>query len=207
MSHRYAAGHFAEVGLVHRRGGPSSSATTISRTASRSTRKSRRTWATKRAFPRSSSAAAMLLGIGAASAFPPRAGPRRSFANCSSPARRRKKPASCTRVRDGQSILDDVGDQISDLNRKVGNADRQRLDLFLSSVREAEQTLQQDESWSTTPKPKVDFPAPTNDFGGAQLDRTLAAVVRHRASGPADRLHARHLALAQHAGATGDRRR
>ena len=73
------------------------------------------------------------------------------------------------RVRDGRSILDDVGGQIQALNRRVGTADRERLDLFLSSVREAEQTLQQDEHWSTSPKPKVDFATPTNDYGGAQL--------------------------------------
>lgn len=73
------------------------------------------------------------------------------------------------RVKDGQSILDDVGGQIKALNRKVSSSDRQRLDLFLSSVREAEHTLQQDEHWSTTPKPHVDFPVPTSEFGGPQL--------------------------------------
>jgi hypothetical protein len=73
------------------------------------------------------------------------------------------------RVKDGQSILDDVGGQIQSLNRKVSSSDRQRLDLFLTSVREAEHSLQQDEHWSTTPKPHVDFPAPTNDFNGPQL--------------------------------------
>jgi hypothetical protein len=73
------------------------------------------------------------------------------------------------RVKDGQSILDDVGDQIKSINRKVSSHDRERLDLFLTSVREAEQSLQQDEHWTTTPKPKVDFPAPTNEFGGPQL--------------------------------------
>ncbi len=73
------------------------------------------------------------------------------------------------RVKDGQSILDDVGDQIQSLNRKVSRNDRERLDLFLTSVREAEQKLQQDEHWSTSPKPKVDVPVPTVDFGGPQL--------------------------------------
>lgn len=73
------------------------------------------------------------------------------------------------RVKDGQSILDDVGDQIRALNRKVGTNDRERLDLFLTSVREAEQSLQQDEHWSTTPKPKVEYQTPNNDFGGPQL--------------------------------------
>ena len=73
------------------------------------------------------------------------------------------------RVRNGQSILDDVGGQINDLTRRVGRADRDRLELFLDSVREAEQSLQQTEHWQTTPKPKVDFPPPTTDYGGAQL--------------------------------------
>jgi hypothetical protein len=73
------------------------------------------------------------------------------------------------RVKDGQSILDDVGDQIKSLNRKVSNNDRARLDLFLTSVREAEQSLQQDEHWSTTPKPRVDVKEPATDYGGPQL--------------------------------------
>ncbi|WP_206293711.1 DUF1552 domain-containing protein [Humisphaera borealis] len=73
------------------------------------------------------------------------------------------------RVRDGRSILDDVGGQIKSLNGKVSSNDRQRLDLFLSSVREAEQHLQQDEHWSTTPKPKLEYKTPTSDFGGPEL--------------------------------------
>ncbi|TVQ00894.1 MAG: DUF1552 domain-containing protein [Planctomycetaceae bacterium] len=73
------------------------------------------------------------------------------------------------RVRDGRSILDDVGEQIRDLNRRVGRGDRNRLDLFLSSLREAEQTLRQDEHWSTAAKPVVDLPVPTSDYGGPQL--------------------------------------
>jgi hypothetical protein len=73
------------------------------------------------------------------------------------------------RVKDGQSILDDVGEQIKALNRRVSSTDRDRLDLFLSSVREAEHTLKQDEHWSTTPKPHVDFATPTTEFSGPQL--------------------------------------
>ncbi|MCS6850066.1 MAG: DUF1552 domain-containing protein [Gemmataceae bacterium] len=73
------------------------------------------------------------------------------------------------RIRDGQSILDGVRDQIQSLNSRLGAADRQRLDLYLSALREAEQRLQQDERWSRTPKPKVDYPAPTVDYSGTQL--------------------------------------
>jgi hypothetical protein len=73
------------------------------------------------------------------------------------------------RVKDGRSILDDVSGQIQAINRKVGRTDRERLDLFLTSVREAESSLQQDEHWSTTPKPRVSFTPPSSDFGGPQL--------------------------------------
>lgn len=73
------------------------------------------------------------------------------------------------RVRDGQSILDDVGEQIQALNRRVSQSDRRRLQDFLSSLREAEHVLQQDELWSRTPKPKVDIEPPTSEFSGAQL--------------------------------------
>jgi hypothetical protein len=73
------------------------------------------------------------------------------------------------RIRDGQSILDDVRGQIKTLTSNVGTADRQRLDLYLTSLREAEQRLQQDEHWGTTPKPHVDYKPPTNDYGGAWL--------------------------------------
>jgi hypothetical protein len=73
------------------------------------------------------------------------------------------------RIRDGQSILDDVRDQVGSLNNKLGPADRRRLDQYLASVREAEQRLQQDEAWGNTPKPKVDAPVPTVDYSGIQL--------------------------------------
>jgi hypothetical protein len=73
------------------------------------------------------------------------------------------------RIRDGQSILDDVREQVKTLTTKLGEADREKLDLYLSSVREAEQRLQQDEKWSQTPKPKPGVPTPTVDYSGPQL--------------------------------------
>lgn len=72
------------------------------------------------------------------------------------------------RVQDGQSILDDVRGQIKTITRQLSAADRQRLDLYLSSIREAEERLQQEERWSKTPKPQIEA-LPPKDFGGAQL--------------------------------------
>jgi hypothetical protein len=73
------------------------------------------------------------------------------------------------RIREGRSILDDVRGQVQALNARLSGADRRRVDHYLASIREAEERLQQDEQWCATPKPRVDFPAPTSDLGGAQL--------------------------------------
>lgn len=68
------------------------------------------------------------------------------------------------RLRDGQSILDNVRDQARSLSADVGAADRARLDLFFSSVREAEQHLHQNMAWAARPKPRVTAKPPTADL-------------------------------------------
>lgn len=73
------------------------------------------------------------------------------------------------RVRDGQSILDDVRDQLGTLTSRLGSEDRDRIDLYVTSIREAEQKLQQDEAWQNTPKPRIDAEPPKVDYGGPQL--------------------------------------
>jgi hypothetical protein len=67
------------------------------------------------------------------------------------------------RLRDGRSILDNLRAQARTMNTRLGPADRQRLDLLLTSIREAEQRLQQDEAWVHRPKPQVNAPVPGNE--------------------------------------------
>jgi hypothetical protein len=64
----------------------------------------------------------------------------------------------------GRSILDGVRAQARSLGQSLGPADRGRLDLMLTSIREAEQRLQQDEAWVTRPKPKVEARPFTDDY-------------------------------------------
>lgn len=59
------------------------------------------------------------------------------------------------RLAHGRSILDGMRDQLRSLTERLGAADRQRLDVLASSVREAEQMLLQEEAWATRPKPQV----------------------------------------------------
>lgn len=168
MSHRYAAGHFAEVGLF----------TGVAPEMIRSNDIKNGISLDQEAASRIGNQTRFAsLNLGGGDFIWNRRGVRlpaetravqvfRKLFIAGTPEEQRRE---LQRVKDGQSILDDVGEQIRSLNRRVSSSDRNRLDLFLSSVRDAEHTLKQDEHWSTTPKPRVDFPAPTTEFTGAQL--------------------------------------
>jgi hypothetical protein len=74
------------------------------------------------------------------------------------------------RLRDGRSILDKLRSQAKTMSQQLGAADRERLDLLLTSIREAEQRLQQDEAWIKKPKPTVKAAQPGNEaFQPGQL--------------------------------------
>lgn len=95
-----------------------------------------------------------------------------------SPAQRKQQ---AERVRQGRSIMDLVGDDAKRLAKTLGPGDKDRLDLYFTSVRELEQRLAASEAWSRKPKPKVDTPKPVdirnnNDFVGQQ--RLMSDVVR-----------------------------
>lgn len=86
-------------------------------------------------------------------------------------------PAEVTReiekIENGASILDGVREQARTLAKTLGAADRQRVELLLSSIREAEQRLQQDRAWVRKPKPKVNVKPFTQDHvsDNRMLDR------------------------------------
>ena len=55
------------------------------------------------------------------------------------------------RLEDGRSILDDVSDQANSLRSNLGSEDRDKLDEYLTSLRELEQRMVNDESWAKKP--------------------------------------------------------
>jgi hypothetical protein len=73
------------------------------------------------------------------------------------------------RLEDGRSILDDVNDQAKSLRSSLGEEDRDKLDEYLTSVRELEQRMVTDESWAKKPKPKVDVEPPKDIANAADL--------------------------------------
>jgi hypothetical protein len=76
------------------------------------------------------------------------------------------------RLKDGQSIMDMVGDQAKGLQRSVGAQDREKLDQYFTSVRELEQRLVKAEDWARKPKPKVDMKPPTDPQNRADIIAT-----------------------------------
>jgi len=73
------------------------------------------------------------------------------------------------RLRTGQSLLDQVREEARRMNRVLGAADREKLDEYLTSVRDLEKQLARSEEWSTKPKPKVDVKPPQNAQNGADF--------------------------------------
>lgn len=168
MSHRYAAGHFAEVGLMTgvptemiRANDIKNSISLDQEIASHIGNQTR--------------FASLVLGGGTIAwnrrgvRIPSEQRATQVFKKLFIAGTKDEEARELQRIRDGQSILDDVRGQIKTLNNKVSTDDRQRLELFLTSLREAEQHLQQDEHWGTTAKPQVEMKPPTNDYNGSAL--------------------------------------
>ncbi len=62
----------------------------------------------------------------------------------------------------GQSIMDAVAGQLGDLRRGLGATDRDRLDQYLTGVRDLEKRLVAAREWEYRPKPKVAAEPPSD---------------------------------------------
>lgn len=64
-------------------------------------------------------------------------------------------------IRSGRSVMDVVGAEAKSLQHELGAGDRDKLDAWFTSVRELEQRLAANESWTHKPKPRVALKPPT----------------------------------------------
>ncbi|MGC6458328.1 MAG: DUF1552 domain-containing protein [Akkermansiaceae bacterium] len=62
----------------------------------------------------------------------------------------------------GKSIMDAVARQVSGLQRKVSNRDKERLDQYYTGIRELEVRLEQAKEWEGLPKAKTDEKEPVD---------------------------------------------
>ncbi len=95
--------------------------------------------------------------------------PSRLFARLFLDSRPDELQAQIRRLRDGQSILDQVGGQARQMQAGLGANDREKLDEYFTSVRELERRLAKAEEWSKKPKPKVDAKQPQDIANPADL--------------------------------------
>jgi hypothetical protein len=95
--------------------------------------------------------------------------PSRVFARLFLEGRPEEVQAQTRRLRDGQSILDQVGDQARKMRSGLGVNDRDKLNEYFTSVRELEQRLVKAEEWSRKPKPKVEAKQPQDIANSSDL--------------------------------------
>ncbi len=86
--------------------------------------------------------------------------PARVFAKMFLAGRVGEVQAQVRRLRDNRSILDDVRGQANSLRTTLGANDREKLEEYLTSVRQLEERLVTEEAWSRKPKPTVDVEPP-----------------------------------------------
>ena len=70
--------------------------------------------------------------------------------------------AQMRRLALGQSVMDTVADQTRRLQRNLGPRDRERLDQYLTGVRDLEKRLGQAAEWEQKPKPVVSVQPPAD---------------------------------------------
>jgi len=63
------------------------------------------------------------------------------------------------------SVLDDVRQEARQLQSTLGKGDRERMDAYLSSIRDLEVSIARDKQWLYEPKPQVDQPGFGSDQG------------------------------------------
>jgi hypothetical protein len=94
--------------------------------------------------------------------IPAERSPNRLFRRLFLQGRADEIAATVEALRQERSMLDFVAEQSRRLNRALPPADRQRLDEYLTSVRELEQRLRNLEEWEHRPRPRVNAQPPTD---------------------------------------------
>ena len=92
--------------------------------------------------------------------IPGETSPSRLFKSLFVDGTEKEVAAELRQLKRGRSILDTVLSEAHKLENELGQRDRDKLDEYLTSVRDLEFRLQQSEGWATRPKPAIDAVPP-----------------------------------------------
>lgn len=92
--------------------------------------------------------------------IPAEKSPRKLFEKLFIQGKPEEVQANVEEIRQGRSMLDFVGEQSKRLNRSLSTSDKERMDRYLTSVRDLERRLHSAEEWEYKPKPKVNAKPP-----------------------------------------------
>ncbi len=93
---------------------------------------------------------------------PPITGPQQLFKKLFESTEEKDKHAEKNRFRMQSSILDLVQSNANSLKRKLNQQDKDKLDEYMTSVRDVEKRLELRRNWVDIPKPDAPFPTPKN---------------------------------------------
>jgi len=91
---------------------------------------------------------------------PGQSSPSGIFAKLFLEGRPEEKAGQIERLKEGQSVLDMVQEKTRRMQQRVSKRDNEKLDEYLTAVRETEQRLVKAEAWEQRPKPAVDYQQP-----------------------------------------------
>ncbi len=102
-------------------------------------------------------------------AIPPEQSPSAVFKQLFVQGDQAEVEAQIQQLEVGRSIMDTISDQVKGLQRDVDAADRDRIDQYLTSVRDLENRLKVSQGWEKKPKPVVKASAPIDQTNSARF--------------------------------------
>ncbi|MDZ4848473.1 MAG: DUF1552 domain-containing protein [Pirellulaceae bacterium] len=113
--------------------------------------------------------------------IPAESSPSSLFAKLFIDKSKQERELQASRVLQGRSIMDLVGDDARSLQRELGVGDRDRLDAYFTSVRDLEKRMSELQRWANLPKPKV-AGGPPQDVGSPNdliaRQKTMCDVIK-----------------------------
>ena len=101
--------------------------------------------------------------------LPSESRPSQLFARLFLEGKADEKQRQMQRLKDGQSVMDSVLENVQRMQKRLGPRDRDKLDQYFSAVRATEQRLVKSEEWEQRPKPQVDAKAPQDITNSADV--------------------------------------